>query len=489
MASSAPTAAMPWRPLSPFLLATALAFVIVAATPRFAAVEFALAAALAAVVAAAALWLPWQRLPTAVQLGPALLFLVAAAFLRGAGGGIGSGIGAIALLPAVWMALHGTRRELLIVLDGVALYFLVPILVLGPGEYPAKAYGATVMVVAVGSIICFTAHGLVEQIRRQAHVLDGHARDLQRVAAIGRELMTSADARGRVCEAACELAGAAFAFLMEPDGRGGLVSTAMAGLDAPEIRSAPAGDQTPMVTAYTAAEPIFIDDVLRLSGLDAALWREHGSPGSMLFEPVLRAGTPAAVLVLGWSQGTQAGGRSAIVSLLAAEAAFAIETSDLVVRLTDLASVDALTGALNRRGWDDALRRAFADGDRTTVSVAVLDLDRFKDFNDSCGHQHGDRLLKEAAAAWRHELRAGDVLARYGGEEFAVLLPGTDLARAAAIADRLRAVMPGGQTCSAGVAQWDGREGPDALVRRADGALYEAKDAGRDRTTVDRRAA
>jgi diguanylate cyclase (GGDEF)-like protein len=79
---------------------------------------------------------------------------------------------------------------------------------------------------------------------------------------------------------------------------------------------------------------------------------------------------------------------------------------------------------------------------------------------------------------------AGDVLARYGGEEFAVLLPARDLRHAKLIVDRPRAAMPAEQTCSAGIAEWDGRESPEAVIRRADEALYAAKAAGRDRTTV-----
>jgi diguanylate cyclase (GGDEF)-like protein len=116
----------------------------------------------------------------------------------------------------------------------------------------------------------------------------------------------------------------------------------------------------------------------------------------------------------------------------------------------------------------------------------MLDLDRFKEYNDRLGHLAGDRLLKEAAGAWRSALRETDRLARYGGEEFSVVLPDCGLDDAMTLVERLRGVTPEGETCSAGVARWDGRETPEGLVLRADAALYEAKRRGRDRLVVAR---
>lgn len=106
-------------------------------------------------------------------------------------------------------------------------------------------------------------------------------------------------------------------------------------------------------------------------------------------------------------------------------------------------------------------------------------------FNDSHGHQAGDRLLRDAAAAWLSETRQEiDLLARVGGEEFAIQLPGADLDSARNMVERLRRATPVGSTCSAGVASWDGSESPAALLARADASLYEAKSLGRDRTSV-----
>jgi diguanylate cyclase (GGDEF)-like protein len=156
-------------------------------------------------------------------------------------------------------------------------------------------------------------------------------------------------------------------------------------------------------------------------------------------------------------------------------------------QLRELARVDELTGLPNRRAWAAELPRAMerARRDGSAVSIALVDLDHFKRFNDEFGHPAGDRLLKGTSAAWRAALRETDELVRYGGEEFIVLLPGADRQEAATIIERLRPVTPAGQTFSAGIATWDTIETSDELVARADRSLYRAKQAGRDRTAVD----
>jgi diguanylate cyclase (GGDEF)-like protein len=159
------------------------------------------------------------------------------------------------------------------------------------------------------------------------------------------------------------------------------------------------------------------------------------------------------------------------------------QVEDQAAQLAALAGHDGLTGMPNRRTWEGelpvAMDRARRDG--VPLSVAMLDLDHFKRFNDQHGHQAGDRLLKSATAAWSTMLRTTDLLCRYGGEEFSVLLPGATTEQAAEVLERLRAVTPQQQTFSAGLACWDGQEISEELVVRADRALYQAKDAGRDR--------
>jgi diguanylate cyclase (GGDEF)-like protein len=121
------------------------------------------------------------------------------------------------------------------------------------------------------------------------------------------------------------------------------------------------------------------------------------------------------------------------------------------------------------------------------LSLALIDLDHFKRFNDELGHGAGDHLLKSAAAAWSRQIRASDMLARVGGEEFVLVLPNADVEMAAAVVSKLRSATPLGQTFSAGVAEWDIDALPEELINAADAAMYEAKRAGRDR--VERAAA
>jgi diguanylate cyclase (GGDEF)-like protein len=159
------------------------------------------------------------------------------------------------------------------------------------------------------------------------------------------------------------------------------------------------------------------------------------------------------------------------------------QVQDQAAQLAALAHNDGLTGVPNRRAWDLELPREMARARRarTPVSIALLDVDHFKRYNDQFGHQAGDELLKAAAAAWGGQLRPGDLLARYGGEEFGVVLPGLTVEQAVEVIGRLKGATPLEQTVSAGVACWDGVESPEQLVGRADTALYQAKRAGRDR--------
>jgi two-component system cell cycle response regulator len=158
--------------------------------------------------------------------------------------------------------------------------------------------------------------------------------------------------------------------------------------------------------------------------------------------------------------------------------------------LDRLADTDALTGVHNRRSLDRRLQHALgvARSGQQPLSVIAFDLDHFKQINDRYGHDAGDEVLKQVSEALRGRLRQQDTLARVGGEEFIVVLPQATGDSARRVAESLRRQVSaavtgrgGPVTASFGVTQWDGREAPQALLARADAALYAAKHGGRDR--------
>jgi diguanylate cyclase (GGDEF)-like protein len=324
------------RRVGPFAAAAAVAFAVAPVGGPVVWSSYAAAVGLAALVVVAVPVAPWQRLTPWMKLVPAVAFLAAAALLRDAVGGAGGGVGLLPLLPLTWLALHGSRAQLLVLLGITTAFFVAPVLLVGGPLYPAAAgLRSALLFAAIGGVVGLTVQALVQAGRRREEEL-------------------------------------------------------------------------------------------------AALAAEHEA---------------------------------------------------LAGHLRGIATRDPLTRLGNRGAWEGWLTEEFARAARarTPLCVAMLDLDHFKAFNDAHGHQAGDVLLEGVARAWRDQLRPGDRLARYGGEEFALLLPATGLTEALAVVDRLRAGVPGAQTCSAGVAEWDGLEVPAAVVRRADEALYAAKDAGRDR--------
>ena len=177
--------------------------------------------------------------------------------------------------------------------------------------------------------------------------------------------------------------------------------------------------------------------------------------------------------------------------LRAAEAKMAEQASALESQMA-MARTDALTGVLNRRAFDDELQRRVAEylRYRTPVSLLLFDIDHFKKFNDTYGHQTGDEVLCHVACTLSMVMREVDLVCRYGGEEFAVILPATEQAGAVLAAERARAavermvVESAGQllkvTVSGGVAAAVAEEDVERLVSRADQGLYASKKAGRN---------
>jgi diguanylate cyclase (GGDEF)-like protein len=322
-------------------------------------------------------------------------------------------------------------------------------------------------------------------LRRFNDMLRDQARGMGAIGRVARALAGADDARTAVCEAACEVAGAPVAFLLEPAGRE-FVSTAMAGVEIAPVTIQPRADQpTGPGRAFTSKETYFVADARTHPALAAPLVEATGAR-SAVFEPVLRDGQVSGVLIVVWQVPLEAlpDAPAGVLRLLAAQAAVAIEHATLRSRMGALALTDPLTGLVTRRVWDEELPRELARARRadTPLAVAVIDVDHMSAFNMLRGEREGDRLIKETASRWRGELREVDMLARLDGTEFGMLLPSCGLGEAVEVLDRVRGATPRGQTASAGVARWDGEEPAELLQARAHDALAAAKETGRNVT-------
>ncbi len=347
--------------------------------------------------------------------------------------------------------------------------------------------------VTVGSIVVagLLVDALATRLKRETTAAARRASNLEAVSEVARQLATQSDSRAvgwAICSAAVRTADASAAVLWRPTVSGdALQANAAAGADVEGVHLPFVTPASGAIQVFTSAESRF--EPLR-DGHSAAELGPSLEAETALWEPVLKdEGAAVGVLAVYWRDRHErlSSETERAVRLLALEAAIAIDRGELLGRLEIAARTDDLTGLLNRRAWDEELSRELSRADRSgaALCVAILDLDRFKLYNDTHGHQAGDRFLKQISGAWSQNLRTGDILARYGGEEFALALPGTNLEHAQEMLDRLREALPEDQTCSAGVCQWDGEESAEQLTARADTLLYAAKAAGRDRVLLD----
>ncbi|MGH2734233.1 MAG: GGDEF domain-containing protein [Actinomycetota bacterium] len=469
----------------------ALAALPLASAPHNVAVLVSAALATAALVVAA-VSLPWTRLPAWSQVAVPLAYFPIVALLREGLGGVSPPYASLVMLPIIWLALYGTRRELYLGFALGTTTLTLPVILIGEPAYPAGEWGGALVWMVLTAMTGLTVNALVRESKNRADLSDRRARTISAVAEAARCIATDQGARPGICEAALSVSGATFAALLEPEevdylGERYLRVTASAGIEVPPTRIHIGGEPSGAAHAFSSGKQFVVPRAENHPGVSQRMIKATRAK-SVVYEPVLRGTEVVGVLLASWSELVDEIPEEAVVALelLATEAAIAIERSDLHQQLARLASTDVLTGVANRRTWNEQLTRELSRARRSghEVALALLDLDYFKVFNDEHGHQAGDRLLKLATATWSSQLREVDLLARLGGDEFALLLPECDRARALSVVERLRAVMPEQQSCSAGIACWDGVETAEALQRRADLALYEAKRAGRDRFAI-----
>jgi diguanylate cyclase (GGDEF)-like protein len=202
-------------------------------------------------------------------------------------------------------------------------------------------------------------------------------------------------------------------------------------------------------------------------------------------------------LAIGLSDQGERADDLALFELIARDLPPSLRLVLLLEQTQRLALTDTLTGIGNRRAGLEFLERFHAAAQRhhMPLAVALVDVDHFKRINDRHGHETGDRVLKQIAGLLAKSMRRADAAVRWGGEEFLLVFPQTGLQGAKLVCERLRMLIEradvrgrGGErlvvTVSMGVASQDER-GVDEMLRRADAALYEAKERGRNRVVVD----
>lgn len=387
----------------------------------------------------------------------------------------------------LWIGLYafyffGRLGAALQVAFAAALYGLT--LVVHTPDAAFARWLTTVATLAIGGVFI---DALVRRARTEAQHGAASAEVLATVADVAHELARVSDsdgARQSLCAEAARLARADTVALWEPGPTGSTLE--LSGVSGPR----PSQRSLPFVAVPAGAVQAFT------SGRTVADARERGvpeytgdrrPPRGSLWQPIMRDSVPVGVLAFYWREvPSKEAPIATLASLLATEAGVTLERIELLTRLESIARTDDLTGLPNRRAWEQEVPRELvrARRERRPFCVAMIDLDHFKEFNDERGHQAGDRFLKQAAAAWGDELRATDFLARYGGEEFALALPNCEPEAAWEVAERLRAAMPDGGTCSIGIASWDGEESAPELLGRADTALYDAKRRGRNLSVI-----
>jgi diguanylate cyclase (GGDEF)-like protein len=258
-----------------------------------------------------------------------------------------------------------------------------------------------------------------------------------------------------------------------------------------EAGSAPADLPESLGAIREASRPIVITSGSPGTGMpvDGVTW---------LAAPLLAHGDYIGFVLLGSNDaGAFDDAHARLAQALTGEAAVALQNAHLFREVERLSAIDPLTGLHNRRHFEAAARAEFARAKRYALklSAVMLDLDHFKNVNDTYGHGAGDDVLEQVAGACLRQLRESDLHARYGGEELCFLLPQTGRDEAVAMAERVRAAIAElrfdagatsfSVTASLGVAERDGDgDSLESLLLRSDKALYKAKRGGRDRVVA-----
>lgn len=433
--------------------------------------------------------LPWDRLHPLWRHAPAVTFCLGVVLLREVDAEGSTGFGVLLLLPIIWQAVYGRRIDLALAFAQMLAALAIPVLVFD--GYPVRQeVPRTILLLAVAAALGVVLRTLIATVR-------SHDRTLQTVVAVSRLLHTTDDPVGVLGAGLRTLTHADSVVLYQPCAPG---DTRLRPTVVVEHGDGPGASTLRRVTGDGPRPPLpdrDLEPALRegdvvferrtaVPDAEAATW--PADVVARLVAPIGPYRAPVGMAEARWHRHTRRPTefeRTAMV-LLGIDAGRALDRVDLIEVLDDQAHRDELTALPNRRAWDELIAHEITSARRLrrALSVALLDLDHFKRYNDHHGHLAGDDLLREAAASWSEGLRGPDILARWGGEEFVVVLPGTDLREAVTVVERMQFLTPGGQTFSAGVAALVDTDTADTVVAAADAALYQAKASGRNRVVA-----
>jgi len=269
------------------------------------------------------------------------------------------------------------------------------------------------------------------------------------------------------------------------------VTSKLIGLEHHDVREADGGEAAIRMVAEFAPQIVVLDVLMPdIDGLEVCRQLRADIKTASIYIIMLSAKDKTDERIKGLDVGADAYMTKPYV---ADELKAHIRVAERTVDDRHLAMHDSLTGLFNRRAFDELLAREVASCRRYggTLSLVTVDLDHFKRVNDTYGHDVGDNVLRELADILRKVSRPSDLPCRWGGEEFSWLLPKTDVDGARQAAERLRKEVEshsfaaiGSQTASMGVAEFRMDKNGEALCRRADLALYKAKEFGRNQVAV-----
>lgn len=479
------------RRVAPFAAVAAIGLAGAAIPPQPELAAFLAAATGLCVVVVAAFALPWERLPRFLDSAPPLGFIFVVAVLRDGAGGADSGYASLYLLPVLWLALYGSAREVSISVIGVSIAIIAPMVLVGGDEYQSSEWRREAIMTAVAAIVGWVTYRNVDQLRvhrSEAELVQRTSRELIQV--LSEERIVDV-----ILEAVVMLTGASrkvrFSQFLEVGSDGWVEIRGHRGTPDEIGQFRYRLDRHPYLPAVIANREVVVGEMSVALARDLhAVSTAGGSGVAGLFVPTVDDGVVrGVVVVVGDARAIRPRTIERIVTVAnigSLALAHSEAHSQLIaenVTLLEVSETDALTGVANRRAWESRLAALEATASRGggSVDVGVIDLDFFKQYNDSNGHGAGDQLLKSAAEAWSGVLRRGDLLARIGGEEFAFAVVDAQEMETGRLAERLRLAVPGGSTCSIGVARHRPGETIAETVARADVALYAAKADGRNR--------